>query len=336
MSAVSWRMINFACIVAATIQLGFILKSFLKPTLLNTSVEEIDLQDIDFPIEIKICAQPGFNQTVLKKMGYGKAGDYEEGIWNYFLGRSQFNSSIIGWAGHTKDFGVKGSVEEVFNKLRNHKIEDIINSSRVQMNSGRYQNLSLKHFHLADRVNYPHNCFNLNLTFLNEIHDERINTLEIFFNSTKAEKIQLAFYGSSLAANREIYDDTFDTTGDAIIIEKPGLRKYAVEISGNSYLEEDKSKKCRNYPNAEYASYKECDEKYMRNICDKVGLVPVWISENFSEVTTKAVIADTGYNVDTGLGKPYKKRVHLGQMTQITVCGVGWSQTCINRCLWHI
>ena len=117
------------------------------------------------------------------------------------------------------------------------------------------------------------------------------------FNTTKAEKIQITFYGGSLAANREIYDDTFDTTGDAIILEKSTINKYAVEISGNSYLEEDKSKKCRNYPNTEYASYKECDDQYMRNICDRVGLVPVWISKDFSEVTTKAVIDGTGYSI---------------------------------------
>ena len=159
MSMIMSSTVNIACFLAATIQLGFIFGSFINPTLLNTSVKEIDLQDIDFPVEIKICAQPGFNENALKEMGY------EEGIWSYFFGRSRFNSSIFGWAGHTADFGVKGSVEEVLGKMRKHRIEDIVNWSRVQFRSGKYQNVSMQHFQLADRVNYPHNCFRLNLTF---------------------------------------------------------------------------------------------------------------------------------------------------------------------------
>ena len=77
-----WRLIDLACILAALLQLGFIIEGFIKPTLLNTSVKEVDLRDMDFPIEIKICAQPGFNETALREMGY------EEGIRSYFSGPS--------------------------------------------------------------------------------------------------------------------------------------------------------------------------------------------------------------------------------------------------------
>ena len=83
-------------------------------------------------------------------------------------------------------------------------------------------------------------------------------------------------------------------TGDAIVAEPGTFKKYAVEITENSYLEEDTSKKCRNYPNSEYASYKECDDQYMKDICKKFDLVPVWLEEDFGKVTKKAVIADTG------------------------------------------
>ena len=66
----------------------------------------------------------------------------------------------------------------------------------------------------------------------------------------------------------------------------PGTsKKYAVEIAGNSYLEEDTSKKCRDYPNSEYASYRGCE---------KFGLAPVWLEEDFDQVTKKAVIAEKG------------------------------------------
>ena len=82
-------------------------RGFIYPTLLNTDASEIDLQDIEFPLDIKICAEPGFNETAIEEAGYAKSP------WKYFTGVSRFNSSIVGWAGHTKDFGVKGSVEEI-------------------------------------------------------------------------------------------------------------------------------------------------------------------------------------------------------------------------------
>ena len=286
----SWRLIDIACILAALIQLGFILEGFIRPTLLNTSVKEIDLQEIDFPIEIKICAQPGFNESLLKDLGY------DQGIWSYFLGKSRFNRSIIGWAGHTADFGVKGSVQEVFNMVRTYNIEDIIAGSRIQFSSGWYQYLPLQQFHHAERVNYPQNCFRFNLTFLNEMRRwERVKTLELYFKTANIERVQLDFQGGSLKANRDIYDNAFDTIGDSILNAEPGtVNKYAVEIAGNSYLEEDTSKKCREYPNSEYASYKDCDDQYMKDICEKVGLAPVWLMDDFNLVTKKAVIDDTG------------------------------------------
>ena len=46
-------------------------------------------------------------------------------------------------------------------------------------------------------------------------------------------------------ANRDIYDDTFDSIGDAIVISRPEtFDKYAIEISGNS---QDESKKCQSF-----------------------------------------------------------------------------------------
>ena len=143
------------------------------------------------------------------------------------------------------------------------------------------------------------------------MRQERIKTLAIGFKTTRIERVQINFHGSSLKANRDIYDDTFGTTGDAIVVDKAGTyNKYAVEISGNSYLEEDTSKKCRNYPNSEYASYKDCDDQYMRDICKEVGLAPVWLFEDFSLVTQKAVMDDTA-GWDTGKNENIIMQIHF-------------------------
>ena len=198
LSKISWTLVNIACILAGLIQLGFIIEGFIKPSLLNTSVKEVNLHDLNFPIEMEICATPGFNETALEQ-------------------------------------------------------------------------ISSEYFYPYERVTYPRNCFYLNLSFLNDMQQEWIDSVEIGFNTTKVEKAEIALYGKSLVANRDVYDNTFDNIGDKIYVSQSGyLNKFAVEISENSYLEEDKSKNCRNYPNPEYASYKECDDDYMRAICKSV------------------------------------------------------------------
>ena len=144
------------------------------------------------------------------------------------------------------------------------------------------------------RVNYPHNCYTLDLSSVAELRHESIKTIFISFKSGNIEKVQISLKGRTLASNREIYDNTFHTKGDTISATPGRLNKYAVEISKTVYLEEDEGKKCRNYPNSEYASYMECDDRYMRNICAKIQLVPIWLSDDIGQVTTRAVINQSG------------------------------------------
>ena len=93
-----WILANFVCTAILTVQLGHVLEGYIKPTITRTWEEEVPLQDIDFPVVIKICVVPGFNQTVLRELGY-----YD--TWSFFLGQSMFNDSVFGWAGHTEDSG---------------------------------------------------------------------------------------------------------------------------------------------------------------------------------------------------------------------------------------
>ena len=58
---------------------------------------------------------------------------------------------------------------------------------------------------------------------------------------------------------------------------------YMVEVTQRQFVEEDPLNDCRDYPNAEYASYDECDNQFMREALP--GLVPVWITEDLTEVT---------------------------------------------------
>ena len=78
------------------IQVSHLIRDVLKPTKTLTNVEEVKLQDFDFPINLKICLRPGFNVTALQKLGY-------QNFPFYVLGLSKFNSSLFGWGGHTND-----------------------------------------------------------------------------------------------------------------------------------------------------------------------------------------------------------------------------------------
>ena len=62
----------------------------------DTQIFESHLSDIDFPVIFKICALPGFNLEELRSVGYESPRKY---LYSY----SPFNSSIIGWSGHSED-----------------------------------------------------------------------------------------------------------------------------------------------------------------------------------------------------------------------------------------
>ena len=74
----------FICFVAFAIQLGNVIGNYIKPTITNTNVEEKELKEVGFPLVLKICVRPGFNQTAIKDAGY--TGDRA-----FLLGQSMFN-----------------------------------------------------------------------------------------------------------------------------------------------------------------------------------------------------------------------------------------------------
>jgi hypothetical protein len=66
-------------------------------------------------------------------------------------------------------------------------------------------------------------------------------------------------------------------------------RQYWVNVQKNVFVEEDPTKNCRNYPNPYYASYRECDDQWMKDTVARLapGLVPIWLADNLETVTTQ-------------------------------------------------
>ena len=55
--------------------------------------------------------------------------------------------------------------------------------------------------------------------------------------------------------------------GDTIMLEKSEIsvdKDYYVKFNQNTFSENDKSKKCRNYPTEDFNSYKDCDDNFVK------------------------------------------------------------------------
>ena len=80
----------------------------------SIKVYEKELQHIDFPILIKICLSDN-NNGKYRALGY-------KHVQSFFRGRSNHNSSLIGWSGHTEDGKIistpTGKRAEYLNVLR--------------------------------------------------------------------------------------------------------------------------------------------------------------------------------------------------------------------------
>ena len=82
------------CISFFSVQIFKLVDSLLSPTKTYTSIKEVPLKDIDFPLDIKICVTPSLDIAVLKEFGYDDTGDYAIGT------SSKSNHSSIGWGGY--------------------------------------------------------------------------------------------------------------------------------------------------------------------------------------------------------------------------------------------
>ena len=108
------------------------------------------LEDIEFPLVIKICTVPGFNQTALHEAGY-------EDTWKFFLGQSRFNESVFGWAGHTEDSATFGSVEETLAEVSDSNFDSVVSNVYVWTKDEETIDILFEHLK-ASRVNYLNNC----------------------------------------------------------------------------------------------------------------------------------------------------------------------------------
>ena len=129
-----WKVLNLVCCVALTWQVCGIFSEWLHPTQETVRITEEKLSDIQFPLTIKICPDPGFNYSAATEEGY-------DSIWAYFTGDNENNHRTggFGWAVHTNTSETRGTVDEIYHKLANFPSPDDLFSDRY----GRYLALCL-------------------------------------------------------------------------------------------------------------------------------------------------------------------------------------------------
>ena len=281
--------VKVVCLLALFVQLGFNLQGFFQPKFPTTLVKDLALKDLEdgFPLVIKICPQPGFDEKALYEVGYS-------GLWQYFKGKSRFNKNVFGWAGHTSNNTTWGNVEKTFEKVRINAVTEILDNVNVKLNTGEY--LSFSDEVRLERVNYPFNCYTLDLTRNSRLRGKGVKKLDmmLFTDEETFKAVHIQIHGRTLVTHRNIFDHTVFTTGDALTAKAGEHKKFVLRIEENIFVEEDESKNCEEYPNSDYASYRECDDNFTRSICSKAGLVPVWMAEQLENVTFHAVPKKSG------------------------------------------
>ena len=298
-----WWTVYVLCILALFIQIYPLLRSkfptltmltkfssraYIYPTKTSTRQEEVSMKD--FPLLTRVCVRPGFDMVALRRAGYFSTD-------GYFSGKSMFNSSLIGWAGHSKDGKVAGTVEELFDTVKqNVSLKNYSFSIIVTTMLGGKIALNIDELAQEERLNYPDNCQTLDVTQNFKVKMEGVKDIQFRFWSFPAGvSVSVILLGKSSGCSRTLAELAFYHSGETIDFANSWEKRYAVKILGNEFVEEDPGNDCRNYPNDDFLSYKDCDDDYLRKEVDRISpdLQPIWLTDHLSLATAQKVFQNS-------------------------------------------
>ena len=262
--------------------MSHLLWNVLEPTKTHTYVEEVKLQDFDFPVNLKICLRPGFNNTALQQLGY-------RNFFTYLLGMSNFDQALLGWGGHTSDSTGLTSAKAVLNAVSTNAT-DAINAINIVT---REDKLGLVFASWLNRINWLDECHVLDLRRLENVDAKGTKGIIIYVNEAMLHQknitVEVQLQGQTLATRRNINGHQFYHSGEVM----KSLAGYIVKLKKNIFVEEDPSRTCRNYPYLDFESYMDCDDRYVKEkfkgFFPGLNLTPPWLTNNLDTVTTEPV-----------------------------------------------
>ena len=269
------------CISFFSAQMVRLVENLVVPKMTHTSVREVPLKDIEFPLDLKLCVRPSMNSAALEGFGYEKAG------LHYVSGSSsRTNYSYIGWGGHDLNGRNLTSAREVFKKAKLNVTTGILREAWISTYEDDLIMIQLSDADLV-KINRLDDCHILKL---DPQSMKGMKDITITFNEIMGQNLslELKLQGQGLTTHREIQKHRFDSFGDNMKVNRFSM--YVVKIRETVFVEEDPSQSCCNYPTSEFASYTECDDNYVRKRIDQfspgLNLTPVWLTDDLDMVTT--------------------------------------------------
>ena len=240
---------------------------FCNPTRwVNT--RRVRLRDLEeFPFVLQAIIHPGFDANALAEEGFKNVDDY-------FMGQSRFNCSVAGWRGHTSDGNVRGSAEEVFNrvKLPRNNTNFLRMIHQVLDNGTGVDTVDLK-MDISSPY-FPDNVLNIHLSGLEGM--QRTKSIILGFEPLKkhgVDQLELRLLDSGLLTSRPLVS-LGQFYGDSILFE-PGTNSsanhehlYNAILEQTKFLEEDLSQNCVNYPTENYKTFQHCDNSFQKEFLE--------------------------------------------------------------------
>ena len=291
-----WGFAYVLCTCLFLYQLVQILPGYFAPTMTHTEVKDVPLEDMDFPLDIKICFGPSaFNNTALKELGYRDELYYMLGVSKF--NKFEFNSStsyVIGWGGHNNHSDPVKNASEVLKAVK-------WNWNKTQLFYVFQVTTNIDEFWLTvnlQKINWVNKCYLIDTNMAENDNLRGMKRIGMYFHEnilrSNNATVYLQLQGKNLGAARDIQDHVFYHMGDAMKLDGQ-YTSYRVKIKERVYVEGDPGRTCRNYPNSEFETYKACDEKYMKERVQKVAaglnLMPPWMTDDMSKVTIEPVVA---------------------------------------------
>ena len=190
-------------------------------------------------------------------------------------------------------------IADLFEKSKALKtLEELLGFAIITRSDTSQQNQGppLRSFETSQRKTRPtlRNCFVLDL-----FDKGSIETVFFKFEENLTGSVQILMESSTLFTDRDLSVQSQYKMGHDIVVPlKTNLvtgsvqKTYDVMLSKNTYVENDPTKGCRNYPTENFPSYNDCDKDFVQKQLDKIvgkRFRPFWAVDDFAQVSATNV-----------------------------------------------
>ena len=116
---------------------------------------------------------------------------------------------------------MQGSVKELVEQISLHNVDKVMRGIYALSRTNEGFHVSLDSVKVW-RLNYPNNCYSLDITNNRDVKEKGVMALFLQFNILEKYSLQVFLEGQSLASYRMIMAHRFQSSGDAITLDDLG------------------------------------------------------------------------------------------------------------------